>query len=221
MPEKIDGKISKYRDFLAAVKNYFVFQRARYPTEEMQVRFIGTLFTGDPLTWFRGLIESESECLLSMNAFLHECQANYDDPFARSHAQASVGRLRQAKGSVVSYAAKFRRVASDTGYNAEAKISVFKNGLNDDVKDVLARSLEEPEEFEPFVNYCIKIYSRLYERHLQKKLDTPSVVFPRSHSSRREVPSSSSSGTVPMELDAHQAISDKSKKLSKEERQHV
>ena len=218
MPEKFDGKISKYRDFLASIKNYFVLQGARYPTEEIKIRFIGTLLTGDPLTWFRSLIEADAEVLTSMDLFLDEFKANYDDPFVRNHAQASLGRLRQAKSSVVTYAAKFQRIASDTGYNAEAKISVFRFGLNDDVKDVLASSLEEPVEFEAFVNYCIKIDNRLYERRLEKKTSGAVLVPHRNNFTRRESPAASSSATVPMDLDALQVTPGKSKKLSNDER---
>jgi hypothetical protein len=215
MPEKFEGKISKYRDFLASVKNYFVLQGFRYPTDETKIRFIGTLLSGDPLTWFRTLIESDSAILLDMELFIKEFQANYDDPYVQSHAQTAIRRLKQGKNSVVTYAAKFRRLAADTGYNSDAKVSMFRSGLNDDVKDVLSTALEEPTEFEDFINYCIKIDHRIYDRRLEKK-NASSHTHGDPHPKKFETPRSGP--TTPMDLDGLQEVP-KHKKLTKEERE--
>lgn len=169
LPEKFDGNISKYRDFLASVKNYFALQGNRYPDEETKVRFIGTLFTGDPLTWFRSLIESDSDVLSDYQMFLLEFKNNYDDPYVMKNSQSKIRRLKQGKGSVLVYSARFRRLAAETGYNNEAKIALFRTGLNDDVKDVLATLLEEPSEFESFMNFCVKIDHRLFDRKMEKR----------------------------------------------------
>lgn len=215
VPDKFDGNIAKYRDFMASIKNYFALQGNRYATDEMKVRFIGTLFTGDPLTWFRSLIESESQCLINLGLFLTEFKANYDDPHVQKNAQANLRRLRQAKGSVLSYASKFRRLASETGFNAEAKVSLFRNGLNDDVKDVLATVLEEPSDFEGFMNFCIKIDHRLYDRRIERRDKQASSSQGQQHPSERPHPKPES---VPMDLDAI-GSSKRHNKLTKEERQ--
>jgi hypothetical protein len=216
LPEKFDGRITKYRDFLASVRNYFVLQGNQYSSDEIKVRFIGTLLTGDPLTWFRGLVESDSPSLYDLETFLQDFQDNYDDPYARHHAQAAIRRLRQGKGSVVSYASKFRRLASDTGFNDEAKIEIFKNGLIDEVKDVLAGILDEPPGFEQFINFCIKIDHRLYARRVEKKKPSGSDLKPSA--SKKEQQSSAHADPSAMDVDAVQASAGKSKKLSQEER---
>lgn len=209
IPDKFDGNISKYRDFLASIKNYFALQGDRYPDDETKVRFIGTLFTGDPLSWFRSLIESDSESLYDFQRFIDEFKSNYDDPYVMKNAQSKLRRLKQGKGSVLSYASRFRRLASESGYNNEAKIALFRTGLNDDVKDVLATLLDEPSEFESFINFCIKIDHRLFDRRMEKR--------GLSQSSFQSKKPSGTSEPSPMDLDNLENV--KSKKLSKEERQ--
>ena len=52
LPDKFDGNISKCRRFISALENIFALQPARYPSDEIKTRFVGTLLTGDALSWF-------------------------------------------------------------------------------------------------------------------------------------------------------------------------
>ena len=47
-------------------------------------------------------------------------------------------------------------------------MDVFRFGLNDDIKDILATSFEEPQDLDNFINFCIKIDQRLYDRKLDR-----------------------------------------------------
>ena len=234
-PDKFDGTLSKFRDFLASVENIFVLHAPRYSTDEIKIRFIGTLLEKDPLSWFRSLIErksmsltaelddessSETDILANYSLFITTFKALYDDPHAKRHAQAAIKRLKQGKGSVVSYSAKFRRIAQDTCFDSQALLDIFRYGLNDDVKDVLASSLFEPEKLEDFIHFCIKIDNRLFDRKIERS-NGPRYQKQFSGSFRTPAPpvlaaQPSSSGPTPMELDTIQI---KTKKLTPEEKQ--
>ena len=60
LPEKFSGNISQCRKFISSVENVFVLQSNRYVSSEVKTRFIGTLLTGDALTWFSGVVDSAS-----------------------------------------------------------------------------------------------------------------------------------------------------------------
>ena len=65
--------------------------------------------------------------------------------------------LRQAKGSVLPYSAKFRRLSSETEYNDDdALFNLFRNGSKDDINDVLATCFDEPTDLENITNFTIK-----------------------------------------------------------------
>ena len=57
LPDKFDGSSSKCRRFITSVENIFALQSARYSTSEIRTRFIGTLLSGDALTWFSGVVD--------------------------------------------------------------------------------------------------------------------------------------------------------------------
>jgi len=176
------------------------------------------------------LIDSDNEDASILNdykLFIKNFKALYDDPHAQRHAQTSIRRLRQGKASAVSYSAKFRRLALDTGFDNQALIDIFRQGLNDDVKDVLASCLEEPEKLEEFIHFCIKIDNRLFDRKLERGIQNRNLKFPLMKTNQTVYPTTNksppaqntpalSTGPVPMELDSMQAYP---KKLSKEERQ--
>lgn len=218
LPEKFDGSIGKCRDFVASVENIFALQPSCFATDEAKTRFIGTLLTKDALSWFRDLVERNSDLLSKYDAFMEDFQLLYSDPHKQRHAQSSLKRLKQGKGSVLTYSSRFRRLALDTGHNAEALRDQFREGLNDDVKDVLASNLTEPDQFEDFIRYCIKIDNRLYDRKLEKtsfKSGNTTFRSVQRFQGFRTNPDTQNQ-SVPMELDA--ITTDAVKKLSKAER---
>ena len=133
----------------------FALQPTRYPTDEIKCRFVGTLLIHEALAWFRDIVERKPGLLSNYNAFILDFKSYFDDPNAKRHASAAIQRLKQLKGSVLVYSSKFRRLAYDTGFNNDALVDIFRRGLNDDIKDRLAQSLEEPTELEEFISLCI------------------------------------------------------------------
>jgi transposase InsO family protein len=217
LPDKFDGSISKCRRFISSVENVFAIQPSRYSTPEIRTRFIGTLLSGDALTWFSGIVEYSPELLLNYENFILELKNLFDDPHAQRHACTSLKRLRQGKFSVTSYSAKFRHLALETGYNDLAKMDIFRSGLNDDVKDVLATSLVDPETLEDLIKLCVKIDQRLYDRRLERN----SNKMPYGHPDKPKKPSpqGNQSGSTPMDLDYMDGQKTKPHgKLTKEER---
>jgi hypothetical protein len=61
---------------------------------------------------------------------------------------------------VISYSTRFRAIATDTGYNEEAKMSAFKSGLSDQIRDIMATLLIDPDNLEDLI-------SRLFDRKME------------------------------------------------------
>ena len=154
-------------------------------------------------------MERKSELLRNYSQFVFEFKTFFEDPNAQRHAADALGRLKQGKGSCLSYATKFRRLAYETGLNNSALINFFRKGLNEDVKDRLANALEEPDDLEELISLCVKIDQRLYDRRIEKagtvKFNTTAPRFPLRPAS----------GPTPMDL--HTAQPQKFKKLTPEE----
>lgn len=74
LPEKFKGQHSRFRDFLISVENIFALDPSRFPSQEVQVRFIGTLLADEALSWFRSLALSHDKAYLlrDYNSFILE-----------------------------------------------------------------------------------------------------------------------------------------------------
>ena len=85
-----------------------------YRYDEIKTRFIETLLTHEALAWFRDVLERKSDLLRNYPQFVFEFKTFFEDPNAQRHAADALGRLKQGKGSCLSYATKFRRLAYET-----------------------------------------------------------------------------------------------------------
>lgn len=163
LPEKFTGRQVDLRNFLASVKNTFNLQPSRFTSDRTKTAFIGSLLVGDPLTWYRSLLESESDLLDDYQDFLDDFKTNFGDPYIQENAKKQLLSLRQGNGRTASYAAKFRRIAADTGFNDETLMYHFERGLNIEIQKAIAVSNQEFLTLEELYQYSIKVDNRLAE----------------------------------------------------------
>ena len=88
----------------------------------------------------------------------------FDQSLVGQEAAKRLLRLRQGLGSAADYAITFRTLAADSGWDEQALISVFYDGLSDALKDGLA-TVETPNDFETLVSLAFQLGNRLGERH--------------------------------------------------------
>lgn len=163
LPEKFTGRQSDLRNFLASVKNVFQLQPSRFISSRLKTAFVGSLLVGDPLTWYRGLLESDSSLLEDYEEFVNDLKTNFGDPYVEENARKQLLALRQGNGRAASYAAKFRRIATDTGFNDDTLLYHFERGLNIEVQKAIAVNNQEFLYLEDLFKYAIKVDNRLTE----------------------------------------------------------
>src|SRR4028118_1685606 len=70
LPDKFDRTRSKFCGFVNQIRLITALQAERYPTEESRVGLVGTLLTGQALSWFAPLFEKQSPILNNFETFL-------------------------------------------------------------------------------------------------------------------------------------------------------
>jgi hypothetical protein len=98
---------------------------------------------------------------------MSELKRLFSDPNAKTKAQMLLKRLNQGAGSVLNFSVKFRTLCVDSGYNQTALMSLFRDGLSNQIKDILAASLVDPEDLESLMELAIKIDTRLFDRKME------------------------------------------------------
>jgi hypothetical protein len=175
LPDKFDGNCINYETFKAALDNFFALKASVFTSDEVKVRTIGTLLTKQALQWYSTLVKSESDLLQDFNRFMDEFKKLFSDPNAKMKSQLLLKKLKQGNGSVLSYFTRFRALAINTGFDVEAQMDSFRTGLSDEIKDVLATTVDEITDLESLVSRAIKIDTRLYDRKMEKQIKVPQV----------------------------------------------
>ena len=199
-PDKFNGNQRQLRNFISSANNVFRLQQSRFPTDRVKVYYIGTLLTGNALTWFRTLDEHNSVLFDDMNDFLDEFKSTFGDRDAKHNAQRKLCTLRQGSSSVLTYATTFLQVALDTGFNDEAKKAIFYAGLNEEVKDAIAWSDEAPDDLTRFIQFCIRADNRLFERRMERNKQRSTMNRPTTF--RPVAQTSAPHQSTPMEIDS-------------------
>nr|PNR52172.1 hypothetical protein PHYPA_008546 [Physcomitrium patens] len=108
LPDKFDGTRSKFRGFINQIKLIIVLQPKRYPTEESRVGLVGTLLTGQALSWFAPLFEKRSSILNNFETFLEAFAEAFGEYDKVRWTTTKIWSLLQGMRSTSVYASDFR-----------------------------------------------------------------------------------------------------------------
>jgi hypothetical protein len=168
LPDKFDGTRSKFRGFVNQIRLITILQPERYPTEEARVGLVGTLLTGQALSWFAPLFEKRSPILSNFESFLEAFAEAFGEHDKVRWATTKIRSLRQGARSASVYASDFRQLASDINWGEEALVSQFYWGLRDDVKDLLL-TLPDPQTLNEAISQAVKCDNRLFQRRQDQR----------------------------------------------------
>jgi hypothetical protein len=107
MPEKFDGTPSKFCGFVQQVNLFLWLHPSRYPDDSMQVAFIGSLLSGNALSWFAPFLERRSPALQDMAQFEALFTAAFEDSDRERMAEIKMQSLRQGTRFATIYAVEF------------------------------------------------------------------------------------------------------------------
>jgi hypothetical protein len=107
MLEKFDGTRSKFYGFVQHVNLFLQLHPSRYPDDSMQVAFIGSLLSGNALSWFAPFLEKHSPVLQDIVLFEALFTAAFGDSDRERVAETKMQSLRQRTRSVAIYVGKF------------------------------------------------------------------------------------------------------------------
>ena len=169
LPAKFDGTRSQFRGFLNQVRLVIQLHPSRYPTNAARVGLVGTLLTGTALAWFAPLLEKQSPLLEDFDGFIKEFQACFGDTDSVRTAINKIRRLRQGDRPASAYAADFRLLACDIPWDEAALIDQFRQGLRNDVKDLLLTFHDDPKSLTEAISRAVRCDNRLFERRSERQ----------------------------------------------------
>uniref|UniRef100_A0A8C1CA59 Gypsy retrotransposon integrase-like protein 1 n=1 Tax=Cyprinus carpio carpio TaxID=630221 RepID=A0A8C1CA59_CYPCA len=159
--------------------------------QKSKVAYVISLLSGRARDWGTAVWESQARCCSDFSSFKAEMIKTFDQSVFGKEASRLLARLQQGRRSVADYSVQFRTLAATCGWNTEALIARFLEGLNDSVKDELY-AREVPERLDDVISLSLRIDAR---RELRRRVraDSEPVTF--------APPSQSAEECEPMQVD--------------------
>lgn len=217
-PEPFDGNRAKYQAFVVQLQLVFNSDPARYANDPARIAYAASYLTGSAKEWFLPRINPTTGAINfeTYAAFIEGLRAAFDDPDARATAERKLLSLKQGKRDCSAYHAEFVTYAAPLDMDARMKTSLFRRGLNTEVQRALAVQANPPDNFDAFVQLCIKLDNNIRALPVSESRAPPRIT------SHPEPSTSTATGTQPgpMDLSRIDRTSRKRAPLSEDVKKH-
>ncbi|KAK3569088.1 hypothetical protein QTP86_022131 [Hemibagrus guttatus] len=185
VPAPYSGAAEDCNGFLLQCSLTLEMQSHLYPDDRAKIAFIISRLDGKALRWAEPLWSQSNPMMSSLSAFTR----HFREVFGRPEGDSSVGerlcRIKQGNLSVTEYALQFRTLAAASGWNEQALIATYRQGLDPQVRLHLAAH-EDSMGLEKFIQLSIRFATRMQlcfeEQQSQPAASTaPAQLGPVSH----------------------------------------
>jgi RNase H-like domain found in reverse transcriptase/Reverse transcriptase (RNA-dependent DNA polymerase)/Integrase zinc binding domain/Chromo (CHRromatin Organisation MOdifier) domain/Retrotransposon gag protein/Zinc knuckle/Retroviral aspartyl protease len=180
-PDKFSGGPRKLRTFLANAKMYLRYYQSDLPNECDKVMTIGRYLDGDPAEWYEPHLrkwldkdpdtwtESVSRTETDVTEIIFRSYELFEEELTKLfgsldenlQAERKLYQLKQV-GSVTKYYTEFRKITSVLGWDDDALVAQFHQGLKKEIKREMIHQ-ERPDDLHEYAEQVIKVDNRLYE----------------------------------------------------------
>lgn len=162
-PEHYSGDMGKCSAFLLQCSLVFSQKPVTYASETSKIAFVMGLLQDKALAWASAVWQNKPAMRLDYDYFEAELKRVFDHPVQGKEAARRMLALRQGSMSAAEYSVDFRTLAAEAGWDDTALMSVFTNGLNEQLKDELAIK-DEFVDLDSLISAAIKLDNRIRER---------------------------------------------------------
>lgn len=160
VPKPFAGGQKQWPEFKAAVLAVLAVHPPLHPSKFAQVAFIKSHLTGVLLTWFKCLEATNDPLCRDPDALLFKLEAMYGNNKSHSPLQLALIRLKQGKGSCLTYSRRFCYMAAELEMlSSHFLLILYVGGLDEKIRDIVIKS-DSPAHLDDLVNTCIEIEGR-------------------------------------------------------------
>ncbi|KAK3528828.1 hypothetical protein QTP70_011717 [Hemibagrus guttatus] len=132
-----------------------------YPDDRAKVAFIISRLEGKALRWAEPLWTQHHPAVTSLSSFLEHFREVFGMPAGDSSIGERLCRLRQGSMTVSDFALQFRTLAAASGWNEQALITTYCQGLNPRIRLHLA-AYEDSIGLEKFIQLSIRVATHMH-----------------------------------------------------------
>ncbi|KAK3529972.1 hypothetical protein QTP86_009360 [Hemibagrus guttatus] len=159
-PALYSGKAEDCNGFLLQCSLALEMQPHSYPDDRAKVAFIVSHLGGKALRWAEPLRTQNNPIMSSLPRFTEHFKEVFGQPERDSSLGERLCQLKQGSMSVSDYALQFRTLAAASGWNEQALITTYRQGLDSRVRLHLA-AYEDSIGLERFIQLSIRFATRM------------------------------------------------------------
>ncbi|KAK3535970.1 hypothetical protein QTP70_022856, partial [Hemibagrus guttatus] len=186
-PAPFSGSAGDCNEFLLQCSLALEMQPQLYPDDRAKVAFIISRLEGKALRWAEPLWTQHHPAVTSLSSFLEHFREVFGTPAGDSSIGERLCWLRQGSLTVSDFALQFWTLAATSGWNEQALITTYRQGLNPCIRLHLA-AYEGFIGLEKFIQLSIRVATRMqlcFEEHQDQSLP-PAAPRRSEHVSRPE-----------------------------------
>lgn len=166
------GEPTMCRPFIIQCEVFFSLQPITYALDSSMVTFVISVLTGQAREWATAVWSEKADFCKEFSLFRAEMLKVFDRSALCKEASRLLAALQQGRRSVADFPVEFHTLAASSGWNDEALVARFAEGLVEDIRDeVYAREL--PEGFDKLVGLAIFLDNRR-DLHRRARSSMPS-----------------------------------------------
>ncbi|KAK3551982.1 hypothetical protein QTP70_031637 [Hemibagrus guttatus] len=160
IPVPFSGSAGDCNGFLLQCSLVLEMQPHLYPDNRAKVAFIISRLDGKALHWAEPLWTQNHPTVTSLSSFLEHFREVFGTPAGDSSIGERLCTLRQGSMMVSDYALQFRTLAAASGWNEQALITTYRQGLDPRIRLHLA-AYEDSIGLEKFIQLSIRFATHM------------------------------------------------------------
>jgi hypothetical protein len=208
-PPEYSGDKKELPNFISKVHSKLAGENGRFSDDQHKRRYVYGYLKGNAQNQIQPYVQTDKISLDDVEALIKILEAAFGDPDEVGMASGELDRLMQGNREFSIYYAEFQRLMAILDYDSKAKKAALKRGLSKELQASLVYQTDEPEDFDKFLELCMKLdyriraHANLSRRpnnsHPTATKATPSTPCTMSHATSTD---SGNYGPTPMDVSA-------------------
>jgi hypothetical protein len=160
-PPEYSGDRKERLNFISKVRSKLAGENGRFSDDQHNLRYIYGYLNGNAQNQIQPYVQTDKISLDDVEALIKILEAAFGDPDEVRMASEELDCLTQGNCEFIIYYAEFQRLIAILDYDSKAKKAALKRGLSKELQASLGYQTDEPEDFDKFVELCMKLDYRI------------------------------------------------------------
>jgi hypothetical protein len=160
-PPEYSGDRKELPNFISKVRSKLAGENGRFSDDQHKLHYVYGYLKGNTQNQIQPYVQTDKISLDDVEALIKILEATFGNPDEVGTASGELDHLMQGNREFSIYYAEFQRLMAILDYDSKAKKATLRRGLSKELQASLVYETDEPEDFDKFVELCMKLDYRI------------------------------------------------------------